>query len=1511
MMKKRYFILLFFSFLFASQSFSQTLKVFSKDSEPFLKELTDLFQAVSSKEQKDLGKDLMTEFTDLWMTNKFTKDTKDSIYSMCNVMLKRKMKTYPNYEQYLRAEINFFKSKLDENSYDSWHVCLRKLAAMTNNIRFMALLESTNLLLTKTELYETQLTVWKSNSADYTFKYDSVPYFEFPSLDLTCVKKNDSTTIYNTQGRFYPTTNTWIGKNGLVNWTRAGLPQEEVFAEIHKKYAIQLSKSEYDVDTVTFYNKNLFQRPLYGKLEEKALADVGADRVSYPRFTSFDDRLELKDIFKDIDYEGGFAQYGPKLMGMGGKDRKAFLYFKKDNKCFVKLSSKEFIMRKNMIGSDLTAVVIYVDKDSITHAGVNMKYSNENRELSLIRENNGISKSPYFNTYHKIDMYVEALYWKLDQPKLDFTFIKGITSESAANFESDNYYSEYRWEKLRGLDDTHPLIELKRIADAKGSKTITEDDIINKMKVARSQIQVMLLNFAEKGFIIYSIESGLVTLKDRIYNYINAKNGKTDYDVIQFNSVISSQPNATLNLLNFELKLRGVARVYLSDSQSVFVEPYEQEVILKKNRDFIVDGRIHAGLFDFYGKKFAFSYDKFKFDMTMVDSMSFKVQDRSQPVDLYGHHPLVKVRTAIEDLNGEMLIDHPNNKSGLKPFPSYPSFISNKDAYVYYDKSFIFKKVYTRDRFYFRLQPFRIDSLDSYNSEKKQFNGYLVSAGIFPDIVEPLTVQPDYSLGFVIKTPAGGFPAYGGKGRYDSIVDLSYRGFLGQGSLKYLTSMTYSKDFVFFPDSLWAEAYKYTIQEKATAVEYPAVYTEDVSVKWFPYKDIMDVKQKSKPFDLFSSKAIMHGSLSLKPTGLSAAGTMIFGKVEMLSNEYNLKHHTFTSDTTRVKFKTPDLSDLVLQTDNFNVNIDFNKQLGKFKSNDENSKITFPFNNYACYLYNFDWYMDKDLLKFQSSMKQELVYLKTKSRKELIDEDLTKSRFVSEHAAQDSLNFYAPDAMYNLNENIIYASDVPIIKVADAAIYPDSGRITVLKKAEMLPLKNCKIIVNTDSKNHYIYDATADIVSKKKYSGMGTYDYVDEMDTRQKIYLNMIKVDSLGQTYGVGDVNEQANFTLSPFFGFVGKTYLYADKEFLNFDGGTRIKHDCDTVKRKWLRFTADIDPKNVAIPVSDKPREYVKGTIGDFVGLGLYMGDDSTLVYPAFLQHKKRFDDFDVISAQGKLTYDKAAERYYVGPEIDSSSKDIKAENYIYLDRKRCMIFGEGKVNMGAELGRVKYESYGTAELNMTTGTTNFDLIANIDFFFDKTATEIWTKSISENAGLEAADPGSDKFFNAMRFMLGNKKADELMKQLSLSGKFKNIPDELSHTIVLSDVKFVWNEKSRSFVSDGPIGIAMIGDKQLNKYVDGFIEVAHKRSGNILNMYFKIGDDWYYFNYQMNKLQSISSRKDYNDAIKKAMEDNKNIQKAEDKQPQYAFIIATEKRKKDFLKKIGKSEDPNETPDQ
>jgi hypothetical protein len=86
----------------------------------------------------------------------------------------------------------------------------------------------------------------------------------------------------------------------------------------------------------------------------------------------------------------------------------------------------------------------------------------------------------------------------------------------------------------------------------------------------------------------------------------------------------------------------------------------------------------------------------------------------------------------------------------VKP-PTFPQFQSFKESYTYYDKKSIFKGVYNRDKFYYKLDPFTMDSLDNFRNEGLIFEGEFSSAGIFPTFREQLTLQKDYSLGFIRK----------------------------------------------------------------------------------------------------------------------------------------------------------------------------------------------------------------------------------------------------------------------------------------------------------------------------------------------------------------------------------------------------------------------------------------------------------------------------------------------------------------------------------------------------------------------------------------------------------------------------------------------------------------------------------------------------------------------------------------------------------------------------------------
>jgi len=89
----------------------------------------------------------------------------------------------------------------------------------------------------------------------------------------------------------------WYGENGKVNWERAGYSSDSVYAEL-KQYSIEMKSSDYQADSVVFYNYKFFDYPLVGKISEKILANSTPEKATYPRFDSYSKRLFIKSLWQ-------------------------------------------------------------------------------------------------------------------------------------------------------------------------------------------------------------------------------------------------------------------------------------------------------------------------------------------------------------------------------------------------------------------------------------------------------------------------------------------------------------------------------------------------------------------------------------------------------------------------------------------------------------------------------------------------------------------------------------------------------------------------------------------------------------------------------------------------------------------------------------------------------------------------------------------------------------------------------------------------------------------------------------------------------------------------------------------------------------------------------------------------------------------------------------------------------------------------------------------------------------
>lgn len=1464
---------------------AQKITLFSSDSVKYYKELNDYFMD-NSANKKD-AETYMLEFQKIWKSPDFPSKYRQALYKTSNTMLQRKLKPYPYFMSYINAIVSCIDSKQNASSFDNWQGCIEKIFASKNLKSYEDFLEMSENIFSNNTFYKSPTYSFRSREANYKFEFDSLPKVIFTAFTLVgSSPRGDSITIDNIQGIYYPTWKKFIGKGGKLSWARTGV-DNNVYADLIK-VSIDCKTGGYTSDSALFVGKQYFEKPQKGRITDKIVTENG--EPTYPRFDSYSKRLLVKNIYPNVDYDGGFGMRGNKFVGSGSASNPAKVVFRRNNQRFLEIAARSFAMTKEKISAKPASIKFLLEKDSMMHPGLSFVYQVDKKTVTFLRTDDGLEKSPYFNTYHKVDMYFEKLEWKIDEPKIEMGFLPN-NSQGEAFFESQDFFTSSRLEAIKGQETISPVQKMNEyFKNNNDLMSFTVVDFAKYIKYLAIDLRPIIFKMAIFGLINYEPETDIITIKPRLFEYIKNLKHERDYDIITIHSVFPNQKNATMSLVNnsYDITVRGVESILLSDTQKVFIFPRRGELTLKKNRAIEFSGTVASGKFEFHGKDFVFDYDMFKVKMKTVDSCRIYVVSREP--DINGNYPYRRVQSIIESANGELRIDAPKNHSGYGKAPTFPQFQSFKESYTFYDKKTIFKGVYNRDKFYYKLDPFTMDSLDNFRNEGLTFEGEFSSAGIFPTFREQLSLQKDYSMGFIRKTPEGGYPVYGGKAIFDNEIRLSNKGLRADGDLKYVTSTTKSKDFIYFPDSMNTMANSFDVKEQINPIEFPQTRGDTVYVHWMPYKDALYAYDKASPFKAYNGKCTFKGRYSLSPQELRGKGTVDMIKADLVAVNILFKQHQFFSDTADFHIKAIDEAGLTFASNNVNAKMDLDERVGSFVANGKGSTVKFPKNQYIAYMDRFKWFMDGEEIQLGDENKKIEGDVES-------GVDLEGPEFISVHPKQDSLRFIAPAAKYNLRKYIISCMNVPFINVADARISPTDGKVTVYKNAVMDTLKNATILANTVTRYHTIRNVTANIFGRKNYLANGDYQYLDENNKPYLIKFNTIKPDSSGQTISEGLINEDANFHFNDYFSFAGKVFLFASNKFLTYDGGTKIVHNCGRIGKAYLKFNGEINPKEILIPLPDKATD-VKGKE---IGSAIIYSPDTNMVYSSFVSTRGNKKDIDVIGADGFLGYDKETSEYIITNKEKFIEHSLPG-NYLSLNTTNCKVYGEGKMNLGADLGQVNINSFGISTHSTINDSATFELMGTIDFFFDKGAFKKMLKDVEPLlSSLTPVDFNNKVFIKGISELIGKEKGDKAIADLNLYGTIKKSPDELEKSLLISNTELKYDKTSKSFISIGKIGLGTINKNDFYRQVPGNIQIKKQKGGDILNIYFEFDPNtWYYFSYFKGVMSVVSSNNEFNNDIKDMKAKDRKQDLAKDNHgPSYQFTICSPEKKKAFVRKI------------
>lgn len=1485
--KRTHFCVLCLLLLFSLTSKAQKQTQFTTDTTRFIKDLSIYFADNSADKGK--AADYINELEKAWKGNVIAGYYKEVAMDMANSMLEKRLKPFPFFVSYFNTMINFSVAKQSDENFENWKLCVDKImkAKSTRGLQeFFAMSEN---IFKNNAFYKTAAYTYYSVEPAFNFVYDSIPVVKFKDITLVGVNpRGDSIAIEETEGTFYPTNGKFVGRGGKVSWERCGL-DNGVFATL-KRFTIDCKTGSYTSDSATFTGQQFFDKPQLGKLTDRIISEHG--EKSFPRFDSYSKRLIVRNIYPDVDYDGGFGMRGAKFAGFGSTANPARIIFNyedqqsKKEKKFLEVTAQSFGMGKDRIVANPATIKFFIGKDTIYHPAISFNYNVDKRVVTMLRGDDGLEKTPFSNSYHKFDMYFEQLEWGVDEPLMTFGFLPN-NLQGEAFFESSDFYTAQKLNIIKGTENVSPV---RQMIDYYNETKQTSFTVVNFSKYIRAlanDMRPIIFKMAIYGLINYNPETDVISLRQRLFDYdLNAKH-KHDYDIITLHSVNQGKPNATVSLLNFDMTVYGVDHVLLSDTQKVFMFPRQKKIVVKKNRHMDFSGTVSSGKFEFIGKDFSFDYDLFKIDMNTIDSIRIFVE-AFEP-DVNGNITYRKVQTMIENANGELRIDAPKNKSGWGKAPTFPSFKSFKESYAFYDRRETFKGVYNRNRFYFKLDPFSIDSLDNFRYERLRFGGTFSSAGIFPDFTETLTLQEDYSLGFKRQTPEEGYPVYGGKANYTSQIRLSNKGLRGSGDLKFSASLSKVPDLIFFPDSANGVASTYDVEENS-APEFPKIHGDTVRLHFMPYKEVLQAHSLKKAFAAYKERFAFRGRFDLTNQELTGKGKMDFEKADLVANKILFMKRKFYSDTADFHLKAFDdgESGLSFSTKNMNSKIDLDERIGDFVNNGEGSYVTFNKNQYIAFMDRFKWYMDAEELDLGDTKKT----MDADAAEQGLD--LEGPEFISIHPNQDSLRFYAPGAKYNVRKYIITCKNVPYIDVADARLFPKNGDVTIYKNAVIDTLKEAHILANTVTKYHTIRNVTANIFGRHNYLASGEYMYVDENEKKYLIKFQTIKPDATGQTTSEGVIPEEDNFKFNDYFSFAGKVFLQASLEFLTFNGGTKIVHNCDRIGKSYLKFTGEINPKDIQIPIPEKAEDIT----GSPVSSGLFYSADSNVVLSSFAaQHTARSARNTISEAHGVLTYDKETNLYEISNKEKLEERSLPG-NYMSLNTENCMINSEGRYNLSSDLGSVKLISVGNAVYNPAKRDATFNLMMIVDFIFDNGLLKMMAKDFEMYLGSLSATPFEGDLFNrGIIELLGKDRGDKALSDLNLYGNFKKFPDEFEKSLMFNEVKMVYNPKAKAYISQGQLGLNNILKNEIFRYMNGVIQVRKQRGNDYLDIYLEADPNtWYYFVYGRGSMLAVSSNKEFNKALSELKPKNKKVST---EKGSYRFDLTSATKKTQFLSKL------------
>jgi hypothetical protein len=1391
------------------------------------------------------------------------------------------------------------------------------------------------------------------------------PGLFFPNTDINFHTGDYQSSIQGTSGFLNLLNFQFYGEKGRYDWARQQLDPQDIYVEL-PQFIISLNTNNFTIDNVKLFYKSKFKRPVNGQLKEYILKKDHPEYGNFPYFRTVNDSVVLENFVPQVDFMGGFAIQGNRTNGISPVTLN--FKNKENKRVARMETPEVSVTEKKLVSNDVKYYIFLPGGDTIYHPSMQLIYTIDKKHIFLNNNPHTSGGSiPIQNTWLKFDMNFDALMWQLDSDTLYLTGNVGKEHKLFA-IESHDFFSYERFDGLRGVLAFNPVgiiyrryldnynyqinqfknkikktkeetekasstsdydyegmdftseevaydveeeiftedLTLEQIkAKIKPSLGFTVNQVLKKYKLQDSKeaFKNVLPQLQQMGFIDYSPGPEYITIKEKLLRWGRAASRSKDFDVIYIPSQVkNNEPNAFIILSSGILQLNGVESFSFSDSQYVVVKPSLQKIQAGANRELKFTGTIDAGQIQLQssGKlNYRFIYEDFKIICDSVHRLRFIPYGKVEPRMLKGIKSL-----EIENFDGALYIDKFNNKSGRKSAPDYSLFDCYTQSYVYWNNNNIQNGVYTRDKLYFLLDPFVIDSLEDFSFAKLEFMGECNTSEIIPAFRDTLKLMADNTYGVSEVVPQEGIPLYGGKAKFFNQITLDGFGLHGKGKIKYLSSIAESDTFIFHFDSVMAVTKSFYLPEgEFEGYEFPEIKVAQAHYTWYPQQQLIKLKTThGDPIRLYKGDADFFGEVYITPKGVRGKGTFIVGKEKFTTTNgfLNLNIDNFSMDDGVYALQDSlDPTKLHFEGHHLSTSHVFATNMTLFRSVEGSSaNISFPKIKYATSM-QFGSYLKRD----------KEIYLET------VPEDTTQNFFISTDSLQHNLKFNARGGVYKIEEQKLSATHVDSFYVADIVVYPYASTVSVQANGLLEPLDSAKIICNQTNRKHFLFDAHIDVLSRINYKASANYRYPSK-PSAQTIRFDEIFVKPDTSTYARAFLPEEQEFTLTERIYFKDTVELKASQPHLNFKGQAKIQSP--NIGDKWFKISEEnVNPDSVIIQIDAKKLAKLR--------VGAYFSFDKASLYTRFLEPKlneKR--DSTVMAAEGAITFDPVTREFRIGPLSKLKNQTLRGNMLSFNDEKNIVV-AQGLYNIPYNceepqqklLFPIRLAGNLQEDRNTEKIKTNLTMALKFPEAIFPALNHFAERAIYLNysAGdlLEIID---DKILHSgLAEIIDNDKTQEkniraildIVSQESPNFAQINAAKFANASLLLTGIDFKYcNRKGREkgveaiLYANKPVGLLGINQTTITKKVEAKIMYnignklpSGKYNPDKIQIYIEFDEfEWLYFEFKNNQLKTRAMYNKYNDdiqAIAAKINKKKNVE----------LKLATEAEINDFKQKL------------